>query len=641
MDRGDTLRQTIARKGPLTVERAAALGRRIAEAIAELHAAESAAGSSLDPDTVRIWFDENGVPTAVLTPGAKGAGAEGAGARPADDVPRLGALLYELLAGFPPPRLGPPPPVERARPEVPERLAQLVMQCFEPDPGADGGPRSAADIAQRLAPFETDASSYLPTDPRLEPGEWTQRIVPEGSFTKRIDPALLLPLAEAEAEAAASAKAESILPAERSSAPAESSPAGRVLAGPLAPERAASPAAPASPASPAPSRPDDSADADEEESWERPLERTQPIEIPPEFRAPRPTEVPRRPATVYRKAAASPAPPERVSAGIPETAPPPASPARPMEERARPLEDRVRPLEDRVRPLEDRVRPLEDRTFARDLTGESGVGAIAVGADPEETIVLAPPPPPPPPPSAPPPLATESKPAPRPAAVWGFAVLIAAGVAAALWIGIHAVVTKRPAETVSARVATGAAEAPGRSASAPAPALVPSASPATASAPSPLPSAVPVAGPSGTLGASAPAIPTPVPAVSPSPSSGRAQDEERIRETLDAWIESANARDLSGHMRFYMPRVATFYLSRDVSSDVVWNEKARQFAGRFEMHASRPEIQFESDNRATVRFRKTFVVGDRAGAERRGEVLQEMQWVRTARGWRIAAERDR
>lgn len=624
MDRGDTLRQTIARKGPLTVERAAALGRRIAEAISELHAAESGAGSDLDPDTVRIWFDENGVPSAVL-PRAAG----GERARPADDVPRLGALLYELLAGFPPPRLGPPPPVERARPEVPELLAQLVMQCFEPDPGASGGLRSAADIARRLAPFESDASSYLPSDPRLEPGEWTQRVVPDGSLTKRISPALLVPPPLERIPPPASEPAAT--PAAR---PPEPPPAvsrsGRVLAGPLAPDRT-SPAA-----STAPSQPEDPADSDLDDGWERPVERTQPIEIPPEFRTLHAVDAPRRPPTVYTRT-------KTVQDEPPQA---PAAPEVPV------------PVLVQGVPPPFPARPLEDRTFARDLTGESGVGAVPVGADPEETIAVlsapAPlhsssPPPPPPPLSA----AVESKRPPRPAAVWGVAAVIAAGVVAVLWIGIRATIAKPSPEAAAPRIAAGPTNAGARSAPSPEPGtttpslpsdsvvvvptpLIPAGMPASGAL------SAPTAGPAnGTAGAiSSPAAPVPAPSMSPA--SPRAQDEQQIREAIDAWIESANAGDINGHMRFYMPRVATFYLSRDVSRDAVWTEKSRQLEGRFEMHASRPEIQLEGNGeRATVVFRKRTVITDRNGSERRGDVLQEMRWVRTPRGWRIAGEREK
>ena len=40
-----------------------------------------------------------------------------------------------------------------------------------------------------------------------------------------------------------------------------------------------------------------------------------------------------------------------------------------------------------------------------------------------------------------------------------------------------------------------------------------------------------------------------------------------------------------------------------------------------------------------MRFRKRYAVAGTQG-EKRGEVLQEMQWIRTQEGWRIAGERD-
>lgn len=110
---------------------------------------------------------------------------------------------------------------------------------------------------------------------------------------------------------------------------------------------------------------------------------------------------------------------------------------------------------------------------------------------------------------------------------------------------------------------------------------------------------------------------------------------------MDRWIDSTNARDLSGHMRFYLPNVTTFYLSRNVSRDFVRREKARLFqGGHVSVAAGEPEIDPSPDGRtATVRFRKRYAVGGPRG-ENRGEVVQEMKWIRTSEGWRIAGERD-
>ncbi len=125
------------------------------------------------------------------------------------------------------------------------------------------------------------------------------------------------------------------------------------------------------------------------------------------------------------------------------------------------------------------------------------------------------------------------------------------------------------------------------------------------------------------------------------PAADKARPGAGLRDTLDAWIDSTNARDLSGHMRFYLPQVSTFYLSRNVSREYVRREKARLFqGGPVSVAAGEPEIDPSPDGRtATVRFRKRYAVSGARG-EKRGEVIQEMKWIRTPGGWRIASERD-
>jgi predicted lipid-binding transport protein (Tim44 family) len=119
------------------------------------------------------------------------------------------------------------------------------------------------------------------------------------------------------------------------------------------------------------------------------------------------------------------------------------------------------------------------------------------------------------------------------------------------------------------------------------------------------------------------------------PAATNAKDAERLREALDAWVESMNGHDLSGHMRLYMPRVATFYRARNVSRDFVWSEKSRQFANLVEVRATRPDVVFGPDGQtATLTFRKRAVTTDRSG-----ETRQELDWVKTPKGWRIVGER--
>ena len=55
---------------------------------------------------------------------------------------------------------------------------------------------------------------------------------------------------------------------------------------------------------------------------------------------------------------------------------------------------------------------------------------------------------------------------------------------------------------------------------------------------------------------------------------------------------------------------------------------------------SDPQINFGQDGHtATMLFRKSFSRGD-ASQPQTGEVLQEIVWQKTNRGWKIISERD-
>jgi ketosteroid isomerase-like protein len=115
-----------------------------------------------------------------------------------------------------------------------------------------------------------------------------------------------------------------------------------------------------------------------------------------------------------------------------------------------------------------------------------------------------------------------------------------------------------------------------------------------------------------------------------------------LRGALDNWVAATNARDLERMMQFYAREVETYYRARNVSQDFVRADRTRLFqrADEIEVRIEAPEITMSSDERsASMRFRKGYVMKAQ-GRERRGDVIQQMQWRRTDEGWKITGERD-
>ena len=115
-----------------------------------------------------------------------------------------------------------------------------------------------------------------------------------------------------------------------------------------------------------------------------------------------------------------------------------------------------------------------------------------------------------------------------------------------------------------------------------------------------------------------------------------------LRQALDDWVEATNRRNIERQMTFYMPRLSAFYLTRNTPVSAVRTEKERAFrdAHSIDIRAAEPEIVFQdSGQTAVMRFRKQYRIVGRSGT-RSGEVVQELRWRRTDRGWRIFSERD-
>ena len=163
--------------------------------------------------------------------------------------------------------------------------------------------------------------------------------------------------------------------------------------------------------------------------------------------------------------------------------------------------------------------------------------------------------------------------------------------------------------------------------------------------PAPSSPAAPVAAPSTVPAGDRPTgvAPTPSPPVAqkmePSVSSAAARS---VAATLDQWLAATREGDIEGQMAFYLPVVPVYYTWRNTPRAAVLAEKRKVFgdARVLDIRTGPPEIEVSADGAtALTRFRKAYVI-EGPHVRRRGEVLQELRWARTATGWKIIGERD-
>ena len=132
-------------------------------------------------------------------------------------------------------------------------------------------------------------------------------------------------------------------------------------------------------------------------------------------------------------------------------------------------------------------------------------------------------------------------------------------------------------------------------------------------------------------------------ATTPNASPGAESTEaEALSDALREWVEATNARDIERQISFYMPQLKAFYLARNTPRSFVRVEKARVFARAdlIDIRAEEPEIIFQNAGlTAIMRFRKKYRIED-GSRSRRGEVVQELRWQKSAEGWKIFSERD-
>jgi ketosteroid isomerase-like protein len=135
--------------------------------------------------------------------------------------------------------------------------------------------------------------------------------------------------------------------------------------------------------------------------------------------------------------------------------------------------------------------------------------------------------------------------------------------------------------------------------------------------------------------------PLPQPSVAQPATAPTEKERGALLTTVDSWVAAHNARNLTQVTNFYMPNVSTFYLAQNTTRAAVRAEKARLFqtSTMTIRRTSEPQITFGQDgNTATTVFRKSYSRGD--AAQSQGEVLQEIIWQKTNRGWKVVSERD-
>lgn len=118
--------------------------------------------------------------------------------------------------------------------------------------------------------------------------------------------------------------------------------------------------------------------------------------------------------------------------------------------------------------------------------------------------------------------------------------------------------------------------------------------------------------------------------------------ETELNTSFNHWISATNSRDIEGQMNYYAPKVNSYYRTRNASQNAVRAEKRRVFsrASVVDIQTGKPEISLSPDGQtATMRFHKKYVIKE-GRRSRSGEVVQELQWVKSGSGWRIVSERD-
>lgn len=128
----------------------------------------------------------------------------------------------------------------------------------------------------------------------------------------------------------------------------------------------------------------------------------------------------------------------------------------------------------------------------------------------------------------------------------------------------------------------------------------------------------------------------------PRSAAANADAQTELNSSLADWVSATNDRSVDRQMNYYAPKMNSYYRAKNVSPDAVRREKNRVFAAAdtVDIQTGKPEIAVSPDGKtATMRFRKKYAI-KQGQQNRRGEVLQELRWVKSGSAWRIVSERD-
>lgn len=126
-------------------------------------------------------------------------------------------------------------------------------------------------------------------------------------------------------------------------------------------------------------------------------------------------------------------------------------------------------------------------------------------------------------------------------------------------------------------------------------------------------------------------------------SSQAADPRAAVGAALDDWLSAFVKQDAEKFMSFYMPELDAFYDKRNVRlsalrPDIVsFFERTQRVEARM---IGEPRISFtEGERAADVRVRLSYSIEGKGRSRERGDGTQELQLVRTERGWKIQSHR--